>query len=110
MALFKIDPNDIPQANGIRKVRIAGKQICLIRHDDALHATSVKCPHAGADLSAGWCENQQLVCPYHRHAFDLKTGRGFSGQGNYVSVYPIEEREDGFYVAIRPSFWKRLFS
>ncbi|WP_036602576.1 Rieske (2Fe-2S) protein [Olivibacter sitiensis] len=105
----KIPWEYIPENGNIKKARIAGKIICLIKQEDKLYATAVKCPHAGADLTQGWCDSRYLICPYHRHAFDLQTGRGLPHQGNYINIYPIESRKNGYYIAIKPSLWKRLF-
>ncbi len=109
MKWLKLDSRDVPAADGIRKVRAGGKSICLIRSNGRLYATSVKCPHAGADLSGGWCENERLICPYHRHAFDLQTGRGDPGQGDYIHIYALQERSDGLYIGLKESLFDRLF-
>lgn len=106
----KIPFEHIPENGNIKKASIAGKAICLIKQEDQLYATASRCPHAGADLAQGWCEGNHLICPYHRHAFDIQTGKGRPEQGNYISVYSLEEREDGFYVEIKTSFWSKLFS
>jgi nitrite reductase (NADH) small subunit/3-phenylpropionate/trans-cinnamate dioxygenase ferredoxin subunit len=31
--------------------------------------------HAGAPLKNGWCERGKVICPFHRHEFDLISGR-----------------------------------
>lgn len=108
MKWIKLTETAIPNTEGIHKVKIAGKHICIIRHGDQLHATSARCPHAGADLSAGWCDAGRLVCPYHRHAFHLGTGRGDAGQGNYITVYPLEERKDGWFIGINEGWLSKL--
>lgn len=110
MRWIHIAVDSIPEGNGIRKIRVAGKTICLISYSGALYATSLRCPHAGADLSRGWCEEGRLICPYHRRAFDLRTGRGDAGQGDYVRVYPLEQREDGWYIGVKESWIRKLFS
>src|SRR5690554_5985525 len=70
MNWIEISAEWIPEQEGLRKVKISGRNICLIRHQDKLYASSVRCPHAGADLTGGWCERGRLICPYHRHAFN----------------------------------------
>lgn len=108
MKWIKLDDAHIPQEEGIRKVNIEGKWVCIIRHQDTVYATGVRCPHAGADLSGGWCEAGRVICPYHRHAFDLRTGRGDEGQGNYVRVYPLEQRGASLFIGVKESWWKSL--
>ena len=90
----------------IRPVQVSGLRLCILKIGNDFYAVENKCPHAGADLSKGWCTNGKLVCPYHRHEFDIKTGRGAEGQGNYIETYPIELREDGLYIGISKPWWK----
>ncbi len=109
MKWIKIEGTSVPHGNGIRKIKVGGRSVCIIRDDGNVYATSVRCPHAGADLSAGWCEAGRLICPYHRHAFDLKSGRGDAGQGNYIRVYPIEERDSGWFIGVEESWLGKWF-
>ncbi|WP_262250250.1 Rieske (2Fe-2S) protein [Parapedobacter soli] len=109
MKWIKIADEAIPDTDGIRKTSIGGKRVCIIRQGNKLHATSARCPHAGADLSGGWCEAGRLICPYHRHAFNLETGRGDSGQGDYITVYPLEKRQGQWMIGIKESWLGRLF-
>lgn len=93
----------------IEKVAVGGKNLCIVRLGATLYATSSRCPHAGADLSGGWCEGEKLVCPYHRHRFDLQTGKGDEGQGDYIDIFPLKEENNQWFVGIKKSWWKRLF-
>lgn len=88
------------------KVNIPGKRLCMVKEGDEIFAIQNKCPHAGADLSRGWCRDGTVICPYHRHEFDLKTGRGKASQGNYINTYPVEIRTDGVYVGLKKSWWR----
>ncbi|HXC06295.1 MAG TPA: (2Fe-2S)-binding protein, partial [Bacteroidia bacterium] len=55
-------------------------------------------------LGKGWCTPEQtVVCPLHRYAFDLKTGRARTGLADYVDIYPVESRPDGIYIGIEES-------
>lgn len=107
MKWFKIYPQQIADsADFIRTVQVDGKKLCIIKVKEDFYAVQNKCPHAGADLSNGWCSKGNLVCSYHRHEFDLKTGRGAEGQGNYIDTYPLELREDGLFIGIAKHWWK----
>ncbi len=90
----------------IKKVTVSGKKLCLVKTEGKLFAIQNKCPHAGAQLSNGWCFKGKIICPYHRQEFDLETGRGADGQNNYVDTYPIEIQEDGVYIGIEKPWWK----
>ncbi|MDT3401696.1 Rieske (2Fe-2S) protein [Mucilaginibacter terrae] len=101
MAWYKIaEPSDLSKPF-LKKISAGGKSLCLVNADGELSVTAAKCPHAGADLSQGWCENGRLICPFHRYAYDLKTGRGAPGQNDYVRIYPVENRADGIYVQVK---------
>lgn len=90
----------------IKLVTVSGKKLCIVKEGQRIFAVQNKCPHAGADLSQGWCDKGNLVCPYHRHEFNLETGRGAPGQGDYINTYPVEIREEGVYVGIKEPWWK----
>src|SRR5690554_1632253 len=110
MKWIKIPDSALPKEEGeIRKVKIGPKAICLVQHRDRLYATSARCPHAGADLSSGWCEGGKLICSFHRHAFNLENGRGDPGQGNYVRIFPIEQRTDGVYFGQTEGWFSKIF-
>lgn len=107
MNWIKIIPiENLSDEDFITKVNVSGKNICLIRTEGEIYAVQNKCPHAGAQLSNGWCSNGNIVCPHHRQEFDLKTGRGALGQNNYVNTYPLELRIDGLYIGIKKSWWR----
>lgn len=101
---------ELPEDDFVKTVKVDGKKLCLVRHQNKLHALQNSCPHAGGILSGGWCKNGNIVCPLHRYEYNLETGRGLAGQNDCVDVYPIAQREDGFYVGLPEGFWKRLFS
>ena len=100
----------LPQEGGIKKIKIDGRMLCLIEQEGRIYATGARCPHAGADLSHGWCKQGKLVCPVHRHQFDLETGRGDPGQGNFIPVFPVQTIQGKPCVGIKISWWRRLFS
>lgn len=100
---------DPPTEEGdIKKIKISGKSICLILFEGEFYAVAARCPHAGADLSQGWCEDRKIVCPYHRHRFDLASGRGDQGQGNFIPVYPMKKENGETLIRIKKSWWKNL--
>lgn len=110
MNWVKVFGREILQANDfVRFADAGGRKICIIKTGNEFFATQPYCPHAGAALGFGMCREGKLVCPYHRYEYDLKTGRGNPGQGDYIDLYPVELRADGLYVAMKESLFKRLF-
>lgn len=86
----------------------SGEQVCWVKLNGRLHALLDKCPHQGAALSFGWCEEGHLVCPLHRYRFDPATGRCLDGEGERAGVLPLEVRADGVYLG-RQVMGLRLF-
>lgn len=113
MAWYKVaDSNKFVADGTIKKVSAGGKKLCIIYSQDAWFALGSKCPHAGADLSQGWCEQGKLVCPFHRHQYSLDTGKGAVGQNDFVHTFPVKTEGDGIYVEVKSIFenLKDLFS
>ena len=108
MNWFKVEVS-IPDHDFIEQIKLNGKKLCLIKNQQQIYVVQNTCPHAGGILSGGWCKEGKIVCPIHRYEYDLLTGRGAEGQGDYINIYPIELREDGLYVGFKESLWKRFF-
>ena len=83
------------------RVEVEDKMLCLARTETGFFATDEKCPHQTLPLTHGAiCENGTLVCPFHRYAWDLKTGREIERREVNIQLYPVEERSDGLFVGI----------
>ncbi|MFT3845811.1 MAG: Rieske 2Fe-2S domain-containing protein [Lacibacter sp.] len=100
--------NELPwQENQLCEIELKGKHICLAQYNSKVSACAAKCPHAGGYLSDGYIDAVgNIVCPLHRYKFSLQTGRNSSGEGYFLTTYPVEEREDGLYLGIED---KKLF-
>lgn len=99
----------IPDGN-IQRASVPGLVFCLVYFEGSWVAFSKKCPHAGAPLDQGWLEAGTVVCAYHRQRFDLKSGKGVQGQGNYITIYPLRQIEKKWFVEVKKSFFGGLFS
>jgi nitrite reductase/ring-hydroxylating ferredoxin subunit len=104
MAWYKVADTANLSTSFLIKVNAGGKQLCLINTNEVLYAVAGTCPHAGADLSKGWCEDGQLICPFHRYKYDISTGRGAPGQNDFIRTYAVELRDDGIYVEVKSYF------
>lgn len=101
----ELDFND----EGLAQVKAGGKLLCIARYKDLLYACAAKCPHAAAPLVNGYVNVQgDIVCPVHRYKFNLQSGKNTTGEGYHLRTYPVEEREDGWYVGIEKSGWPGL--
>jgi nitrite reductase/ring-hydroxylating ferredoxin subunit len=91
----------------IQKLKAGNRVICLVGFEGKYYAISAKCPHAGGELAGGWCKDGNIICPLHRYEYNLKTGRGAAGQGDYIDTFPVEVREEGVFVQVKKRW--RLF-
>lgn len=108
---YKIDKTSSYDQNRIYEVKAGNHRICIVHDDSGWRAFSRKCPHAGASFVTGWCEGEDLVCSYHRHRFNLNTGKGCSDQGNFIKIYPTRVEDSVLFVGIETSrsFFTQLF-
>lgn len=100
---------EIPAEDFIKLVVVRGKKLCLIRYAGELFLIQHSCPHAAGSLSRGWCEKGRIICPVHRYAYQLNSGRGDPGQGDYIECYPLRQEADGLYAGFKRRFWEWLF-
>jgi 3-phenylpropionate/trans-cinnamate dioxygenase ferredoxin subunit len=94
--------------NNIAITEINGKKICVGKFHNCFFAFAYKCPHAGGILAEGFIDARgNIVCPVHRYRYDIQTGRNSSGEGYYLSHWPMELRPDGVYIGMeeKGSFW-----
>jgi len=106
---FEINGPEPQQRGSTRVINIDGKRLCLARNDEGYFAMDNRCPHAGAHLGEGWCENGHVVCPVHRFKYDVKTGRGAAGQGDFVKTHPTKEEHDGLYIGLPKRKWWQIW-
>lgn len=87
----------------------AGRKLCAIKTVEGIFAIEDKCPHNGFSLSQGTTttDGLNLVCPLHRYAYNLKTGRCSHGSGGAARVFPLEEREGVLFIGIEETLWGR---
>lgn len=83
----------IPLGQGFCFV-VEGQEIAVFRpRDGGLCAVANRCPHRQGPLAEGVIDDRQVICPYHGHKFDMRTGSG-SEAGESVRAYKAWE-EDG---------------
>lgn len=92
----------------LKEVVLAGRKLCLVRLPDGISAIDPKCPHAGAPLVHGQLDEQnRLICPWHRFAFDPVTGNCSSG-GYFVNTYPTERRQHQLRIGLPARPWWKI--
>lgn len=98
------------QNNNLAIVEAAGKKVTLARKENTVYACAHKCPHASGILADGFIDALgNVVCPLHRYKFSLTNGRNVSGEGYYLKVYLVEQRQDGIYIGFEETGFLGLF-
>lgn len=64
---------EIPDG-GCLAVELDGEGVVLFRRGDRITALENRCPHAGAPLSEGFVEGDQITCAWHGWSFAIDTG------------------------------------
>ncbi len=90
-----------PAGNSPVEIKIGSKKVCITMHLDKLQACAARCPHAGGAMAGGYVDALgNIVCPVHHYRFSLQNGRNTSGEGYFLKIYKVEEREDGWYIGL----------
>ena len=105
---YRVADSGDMQDGEVRPVQAGTRTLALTRFDGQYAALDNACPHQGGPLAEGSIEPGEggqcwLRCPWHGWDFDPLTGRSPGAHEDGVAVYPLEERDDGIYVAIRES-------
>ena len=83
---------ELPEVGG-KEVEVAGKRICLFKHNGEVFATAALCPHKGVPLAVGCVENGAVICAMHGWEFDLETGHCKNVTGQEVKIYAVKVQE-----------------
>jgi len=107
--------SDLPEG-ARRVVTVAGREILLINREGETHAVSNRCTHMQAKMEKGEVTDENtVVCPRHRSAFDLESGaveawvpwppvvgRALSAisQENALPVFPTKVEDGSIWVGV----------
>ena len=98
---IRVSDKDVLPENRVKTVSAGHKSLCLTHYKGKYAALDNKCPHQGGPLGEGSIEDGMLRCPWHGWDFDPITGKPPGGYDDGVDTFPVEEREDGIYVALK---------
>ena len=92
-------------SNNLLNMEIEGLNFTLGKWQDHYYAFASKCPHASGKMNEGYINPLgQVVCPLHKYCFDMANGRNSSGEGYFLKTYPVELRENGLFIGIKPNY------
>lgn len=96
----RIDETDLPAEGRVRSAIVDGRSVAVSRCAGLVGALENRCPHQGGPLGEGSIENGWLRCPWHGYDYRPGTGTPPEGFADGVPAYDVEERADGWYVAL----------
>lgn len=104
------------QQNQRHKLSINQQNILLLWHQNAVHAIQSQCPHFNLPLTKGiLTDDCAIICPFHKSAFDLKTGEvacwspwppvvgkllGKISKEKPLKIYPTRIEQEMIYVDV----------
>jgi len=106
---YKVAERGEMREGEVRAVQAGSQSIALTCHAGRMGALDSACPHQGGPLGEGSIECNDgekdcwLRCPWHGWDFDPLTGRSPGSHDDGVKTFPVEERDDGVYVAVQES-------
>jgi 3-phenylpropionate/trans-cinnamate dioxygenase ferredoxin component len=91
MAFVPLFPLEQLLDQSIRKVKVSGKKMIVVRQGEKLYALADRCSHEDYALSEGFLEPGKICCSMHGAGFDLATGAALSLPAyEPVAVYPVQ--------------------
>ena len=74
---------------------VNGNLVAVFLEKGRYHAIDDMCPHMGASLGTGDCENGVVTCPWHAWRFDVTSGAWRDNPKLKVACYEVRvEGED----------------
>lgn len=83
-----------------KKVQADRHSIALFNHQGSYYAIQNSCPHQNGDLSEGYIRNEQLYCPLHHWAFNIKDGTYAFNPGLSLKIFPVKIQDEKIYIII----------
>ena len=87
-----------------RVLDLDGTQVAVFNVDGSYYAIEDACTHDGGDLTSGWLEGDQIICPRHGARFCVRTGQALTAPAyEPTAVFPVQV-ENGL-IQVRDARW-----
>jgi ferredoxin-nitrite reductase len=87
-------PQEISEGSA-KILRVQNQEIAVFKHQGQLWGIQNDCPHQGGQLSKGWIEGDEVVCPLHGYKFNLKNGVCSTDAKLKAKIFNLVVEEDG---------------
>jgi nitrite reductase/ring-hydroxylating ferredoxin subunit len=87
-------------------IEIEGRKIAAYLLEDEIFALDDICPHEDVLLSSGFSEGDQVICPKHKAAFQMQTGKCTKGPGPQppdlppLGVHEVKVENDKVFIRL----------
>jgi nitrite reductase/ring-hydroxylating ferredoxin subunit len=80
---------------------IGEHRLALVQTRNGFLAVQDFCTHNKESLSKGLVNGrEELICPWHGHCFDLRTGRESQERSADLQTYAVRESEEGLFIEL----------
>ncbi len=87
-----------------RVVDVDGAAVAVFNIEGAFYAIEDVCTHDGGDLTSGWLEGDQIICPRHGARFCVRTGAALTAPAFApTATFPVRVHEGT--IQVRDSRW-----
>ena len=93
-----LELDELPEGR-VKSVTCGLDTVCMTHFEGEYAALDNQCPHQKGPLGEGSIEGGFLRCPWHGWDFHPTTGKPPGGYDDGVTVFDVERRSDGVYVA-----------
>ena len=77
------------------------KTFCFYKLEDGFYATDGICTHEAVHLEDGLVMDDEIECPMHQGAFNIKSGKAISPPAcDDLKTYPVKVEENKIYIQI----------
>ena len=77
------------------------KTFCIYKLEDGFYATDGICTHEAVHLEDGLVMDDEIECPMHKGAFNIKSGKAISPPAcDDLKTYPVKVEENKIYIQI----------
>lgn len=94
-------PVEAPGVGARKLVFVPGGEAVLVLNLEGQYfALENSCPHAGASIAQGVCEQHTISCPAHGLRFDVRSGACTASPGLRIPTYDVVHDEGQLWIAL----------
>ena len=90
MPSYPVPADNLPPGGAGARIVCGEHDVALFRVGEEFYALENVCPHAGAPLHDGWCEDGEVICPWHGWTFEVQTGQCTTLPGANVATFEVK--------------------